>query len=257
MTWNLAGGPRNFLVSSARPALDRSFVSYFAERPVPPSLASKAEGKGPGDGEEGPEGGEPSEGEEKPAEGGEKPAGETPAEGEKPAEEKPEGAEAKPLGPEVVKKSPATQLVVVGNAVFISDLALGGSGERAEVTASLALNLVNWLSGSPELIALRAKRYTNRALKDQKLQDEIKAWSEQVEAGEMEEATFRTRIDEARERQKDREKRERWINVIVPVFVIWLCGAVIWILRAASRGGKAKLPPPEPPQSLAEGGTDS
>ncbi len=227
-------------------ALDGSFGSYFAERPVPPSLATKPpEGKGPGEGDEGTP-----EGEEKPAEG------EKPAE-EKPAEEKPADEAAKPTGPEVVKKSPETQLVVVGNAVFISDMALGGSDERSEVTASLALNLVNWLSGSSELIALRAKRYTNRALKDEKLQEDIKDWSEQVEKGEMEEATFRKRIDEAAEMQKAREKRERWLNVIGPVFVIWLCGAVIWILRAANRGGKAVLPPPKPPQSLAEGGTDS
>jgi gliding-associated putative ABC transporter substrate-binding component GldG len=213
-------------------ALEGSFGSYFADRPVPPSLASgPEEGKGPGEG---------GEGEAKPAEGG------------KPAE-----GEAKPAGPEVVKESPATQLVVVGNSVFISDLALGGSDERSEVTASLALNLVNWLSGSPELIALRAKRYTNRALTDESLKDDIKSWREQVEKGEMEEATFRTRLDEARERQKAREKRERWLNVIGPVFVIWLVGAVIWVLRAANRGKKAVLPPPEPPRSLAEGGTDS
>ncbi|MCK6458372.1 MAG: GldG family protein [Planctomycetes bacterium] len=231
--------------SSLAVALEGSFGSYFADRPVPPSLASGPGGKGPGEG---------GEGEEKPAEG-ENPA-EKPAEGEKPAEKPAEGGE-KPAGPEVVKTSPATQLVVVGNAVFISDLALGGSDERSEVTASLALNLVNWLSGSPELIALRAKRYTNRALTDEKLKDEIKSWREDVEKGEMEEATFRTRLDEARERQKAREKRERWLNVIGPVFVIWLVGAVIWVLRAANRGKKAVLPPPEPPRSLAEGGTDS
>jgi hypothetical protein len=156
-----------------------------------------------------------------------------------------------------VKKSPLTQLVVVGNAVFISDIALGGAGERGEITASLALNLVNWLSGSSELIGLRAKRYTNRALKDEKLNRDLQAWREQVEKGDLEEAAFRTRIDEARERQKDREKRYRWMNVIGPVLVIWLVGAVIWVLRAANRGGRPSLPPPEPPRSLAQGGTDS
>jgi len=232
-------------------AVDGTFSSYFADRPVPPSLVAKAaeEGKGSGEGEEK----KPAEGEEKkPAEGEEKPA-----DGDKPGEEKPADDAAKAKGPEVIKTSSPTQLVVVGNAVFISDLALGGGNDRSEVTASLALNLVNWLSGSPELIALRAKRYTNRALKDEKLQDDVRTWRKEVEDGKMDEAAFRTRIDEAREHQKDRENRSRWMNVIGPVLVIWLIGAVIWVLRAANRSAKAMLPPPEPPQSLTEGGTDS
>ncbi|HEX5138583.1 MAG TPA: Gldg family protein [Planctomycetota bacterium] len=253
----------DLMASPLAVAVDGTFTSYFADRPVPPSLAAKAsEGKGPGEGEEK----EPAEGEEKPSGEGNKPAdGEKPADkpgadnpADKPGEDKDKPADdAAAKGPEVVKTSVPTQLVVVGNAVFISDLALGGGNDRSEVTASLALNLVNWLSGSPELIALRAKRYTNRALKDKKLQEDVKAWRQEVEKGDMDEAAFRTRIDEAREHQKDRENRARWMNVVGPVLVIWLVGAVIWVLRAANRSAKPMLPPPEPPQSLSEGGTDS
>lgn len=221
-------------------ALDGTFTSYFADRPVPPSLAKASEEKGSGE-EEGPEGGKP-------------PGGEG---GEKPAEEKPADEAPKPTGPDVVKKGVATQLVVVGNAVFLSDLALGGQGDTAEIVAPLALNLVNWLSGSPELIALRAKRYTNRALKDEQVEKDVQEWVKQRESGELDEAAFGERLDRARERLKERQKRARWLNVILPVFVIWIFGAAIWILRAASRGGKPRFAPPEPPRSLAEGGTDS
>jgi len=56
---------------------------------------------------------------------------------------------------------------------------------------------------------------------------------------------------------KDREKRARWLNVILPVFFIWLVGAVISVLRAAGRSAAPRIPPPVPPASLAEGGTDS
>jgi gliding-associated putative ABC transporter substrate-binding component GldG len=225
-------------------ALDGSFKSYFTDRPVPPSLVAKAsEGKGPGEGGEGeekkPEAADP---------GGKK---DEVKEGEK----KPDA----PAGPEVVKATAVpTQLVVVGNAIFLSDMVLGSGGpDRAEVTASLALNLVNWLAGSPELIALRAKRYTNRALKDKSTLADIESWKKQLDKGEIDADTFRSRLDEAHEREKARETHARWLNVLLPVFFVWFCGAVIWVLRAASRGGAPRIPVAEPPESLSQGGTDS
>jgi len=212
-------------------ALDGTFTSYFADRPVPPSLASQ-----------------------KKEEGEEKDEGESGEEGAGGEEKKPDA----PATPDVIKESKTpTQLVVVGNAIFISDAVLGGRGERSEITASLALNLANWLAGAPELIALRAKRYTNRTLVDKQLQEKIKALKERAEAGEIDEAAFRRGLDEARESRKDREKRARWMNVVLPVLFVWLCGAILWVVRAAGRGGKATIPPPQPPQSLAGGGTDS
>jgi len=247
------GPSRSDLVSSpVVVALDGTFTSFFADRPLPPSLASKK----PEEGEKKPAGEEkPKEGEEKPKEGEEKPSGEDAPKDTDPAK----GAEKKAdAGPEVIKKSLApTQLVVVGNSVFVSDIVLGGGGERAEVTASLALNLVNWLAGSPELIALRAKRYANRTLVDDQLQEKVKALKKQAEAGEIDEAAFRRGLDDVREHRKDREKYYRWANVIGPVFFIWLFAAVVSVLRAAGRGGTPRIPPAEPPQSLAEGGTDS
>lgn len=205
-------------------ALEGTFPSYFADRPVPPSLASKKEEKS-GDAE---------------GEGGE---------------------EKKAEGPDVIKVSPPTQLVVVGNAVFISDAAIGGGGrqgdEASEITASLAMNLANWLAGSPELIALRAKRYTKRSLKDTWIEEQIEVLKEKADKGEVDEAGFRHSLDEIRESAKDRQKRSRWLNVVLPLFLVWLCGAVLWVLRAASRGGTPRIPPPAPPKSLAGGGTDS
>jgi hypothetical protein len=157
-----------------------------------------------------------------------------------------------------VKVSAApTQLVVVGNAIFLSDVVLGMGGERAELTASLGLNLVNWLSGSADLIALRAKRYTNRTLVDKALEDNVKAWKKQVDEGDMDTAAFARRIEESREDQKGRWKRSRWINIVIPVVFIGICAAVAWVLRAMNRASPARIPYAQPPESLAQGGTDS
>ncbi len=272
------GPSRSDLMSSpVVVALDGSFTSYYAERPVPPSIAAKKEGEGHGEGDpaeaSGDEGEKPkgdASGEETPAGGG-KPAegegaaeGEKPPEGEKPAaeekppEEKPDPAGQKPAGPEVVRRTETpTQLVVVGNSIFVSDIVLGGRGERAEVTASLALNLVNWLAGSADLIALRAKRYMNRTLVDKKLDESVAALRKEAEAGEIDEASFRRRIDELSQQRKAREKRSRWINIVLPILFIWVSGAVVWVVRAANRSGPARIPPPTPPQSLKDGGSDS
>ncbi len=249
------GPARSDLMSSAVVvALDGSFASYYSERPVPPSIATKKEGEGPGEGEQPGEASGGGDGEKPPADatsGEEKPAGETPPAGE---EKKPDA----PQGPEVVRRSETpTQLVVVGNSIFVSDVVLGGRGERSEVTASLAINLVNWLAGSADLIALRAKRYTNRTLVDEKLDESVTALRKEAEAGEIDEATFRRRIDELSQQRKAREKRSRWINIVLPILFIWVCGAVVWVVRAANRSGPVRIPPPVPPQSLKDGGTDS
>jgi hypothetical protein len=232
------GPTRGDLLSSpVAVALDGTFGSYFAERPVPPSLTGKKEG------------GENVE--------GEKPEGE--GEGEEKKPESPEAPpEKKPEGPEVVKTSAVpTQLVVVGNAVFISDPVLKGwPGEQAEVTVSLALNLVTWLSGSPELIALRTKRYASRSLV-QELQDEVDELGKQAEAGEIDEAAYRARIDGLVEARKEREKRSRWWNLILPLLIIWGCGGLVWVVRAANRSATANIPRGVPPRSLSGGGTDS
>ena len=80
-----------------------------------------------------------------------------PEEGEKPKDDGKPVEAGKPKGPDIVKKSvSSTHLVVVGNATFISDPIIGNGGEGAEITAALALNLIQWLAGSPDLIALRA-----------------------------------------------------------------------------------------------------
>jgi hypothetical protein len=157
-----------------------------------------------------------------------------------------------------VKKSDTpTQLVVVGNAVFISDPVLKGwPGERAEITLSPALNLVTWLTGSPDLIALRLKRYSSRSLVSE-LEDEVKTLEKQAEAGEIDEATYRARIDGMVEARKEREKRSRWWNLILPILFIWTPGAVVWVVRAANRATPARVPAAVPPASLTGGGIDS
>jgi ABC-type uncharacterized transport system involved in gliding motility auxiliary subunit len=228
-------GPRTseLLSSPLAVAVDGVFTSYFADKPVPPSL-TKGNEEGPKEGAEG----------EKKEEGAGNP--EKPAEGEKPVA----------AGPEVRKASAPTQLVVVGNAFFFTDPLIGQSGERAEEMALFALNLVDWLAGSPELIALRAKHYADRKIVS-KVEERFKEVREKVEKGEIEEEEAHQLIQGAEEAEKAGWKRSRWLNIILPCFVIGLAGAIVWIVRAANRGAAARIPAAEPPASLSGGGTDS
>ncbi len=238
-----------FVSSNVVVALEGTFTSYFADRPVPPSLAGKPaekpeEGEKPTDGapaEGGPGNGDgaaakPEEGTAPPAEGAKEPAA---------------------TGPVVVKQSETpTLVVVVGNAFFLQSDLLGQSGERAEAFAPLALNLVDWLAGSADLIALRAKRYTDRKLVD-RVEERFNEVNEQYKDGKMGAEEAREAIRGADEEQKAERKRSRWINIVLPCLVILLVGAVVWVVRAANRAGTPRIPPAEPPASLAAEGTDS
>ena len=135
-------------------AVEGTFGSYFADRPVPPSLLEES-----GDAE--------SATTNKEAEG----------EGE---DEEPSA----PKGPEVIKRSlEASQLVVVGNAFFISDAVLGPrADDRSRQGTLLAFNLVDWLARSKDLIALRAKRFTTRTLVERDFEDAETAIQERYDA---------------------------------------------------------------------------
>ncbi|MGQ0612194.1 MAG: Gldg family protein [Planctomycetaceae bacterium] len=202
-------------------ALDGNFTSFFAERPVPPSLtkpAEKPEGEdGEGCGEEGEGGGEP-----------------------KPP--------APAQGPEVVKATvKPTQLVVVGNALFVSDFVIGGaddSGEAAKAMTLLASSLVDWLARSPDLIALRNKRYADRTLRDKAFDEKIEKIKENEELDEEE---FYKALDKEIEDRDANRTWWRWVNVLVPSGVVIICGFLLWILRAARRARRSPLPPPLPP----------
>ncbi|NJN14373.1 MAG: GldG family protein, partial [Planctomycetes bacterium] len=203
-----ADGPSSVSSSPLVVALEGTFTSYFADRPVPPSVA-----------------GAPS-------------AAETP-----PGEEAPEA----PRPPEVVKESlEPTQLVVVGNAVFISDAVLGGqqADENAKQATLLAFNLVDWLARSKELIALRAKKYGDRRIQDNSYKSDQEAIDKKFEAREIDVRQRFEELDRAKERQKDRRKRSRWLNVGLPSLVIFVAGLVVWILRASgaavARGSRAE-----------------
>lgn len=199
-------GPQDSDVRSSPLAvvLEGDFTSYYADRPTPPSL-------GTGESEEG-------------------------AESEEPAE---------PKGPEVVKASVKPgHLVAIGNSIFVSDQVLGGQqvSDRARQATLLAFNLVDWLARSEDLIALRAKKYTNRRIVDTDFKADTESARESAKAGDITPEEYRERWDQARERQKVRQKRSRWINIIVPCFLVLIAGALVWILRAASR--TRKVPPP-------------
>ncbi|MGH7163416.1 MAG: Gldg family protein, partial [Planctomycetota bacterium] len=244
------------LESAVAVSLEGIFTSYFAERPAPPSLTPKQAkeegGEKAGDGETIPEAPAPEEGEEgEAAEGKEEAAGdggkieEAPKEEEKQGEaEKPGGAsdgakkEEAPKGPEVVQQSrEATLLVVIGNSLFISDQVLGGdkADDRAKQATLLALNLVDWLTRSKDLIAMRAKKYNSRALIDKDFQTQMEAASKKLEEGKISESQFSEEWDVARERQEIGRKRWRWLNILVPCAAVLLAGATAWSLRAAMR----------------------
>jgi len=211
-----ADGPRSSdLQSSAvAVALEGTFNSFFADKPVPPSLR-----KAPDE-----------EGDEK--------------------EEK-EGEEKPPAGPDVVAKSTvSTQVVVIGNAFFLSDALLQRADDQARQAGLLAFNLVDWLARSRALIALRAKRYSDRQIVDEGFNDELESLAKKATDGEISEDEYREGMELAKERQKASWKRSRWFNILMPCFLVLFAGAVVWIIRAAGRGAEAHVPAAVPPRGL-------
>ncbi|MEE8105902.1 MAG: hypothetical protein V3T86_10245, partial [Planctomycetota bacterium] len=194
----------DLMTSNVAVALEGEFTSYFADRPVPPSLITAPDEK---DGDQ-------------------------------------EGENA-PKAPEVVKASKQpTQLVVVGNSIFISDAWLGGNrggDQRARQAALFATNLVDWLARSSDLIALRAKQFANRQLEDPDFKAAIEELNELVDKGEVEEGEFHKLLDEAVEDQKSRRAYWRWLNVLAPAAFVIVLGFVVWILRAAMRAGSKNV----------------
>jgi ABC-2 type transport system permease protein len=228
----------DYVSSPVAVAVEGTFTSYFADKPLPPSLAGEEEGPKEGEKEE--------EAGEKKDETGEK------------KEEGPGNPEEKKKGPEVVKASvEPTQMIIVGNSFFACDLLIGPGGERAEERAPFALNLADWLARSPDLIALRAKRYTDRRLVDKAFEERLDEVAERAKRGDIDEEELTHIYRTAEEEQKARWKRSRWINILVPCFLIVLAGAVVWVVRAANRASPARIPPAVPPESLAGGGMDS
>jgi ABC-type uncharacterized transport system involved in gliding motility auxiliary subunit len=249
--------PTDFTSTPVAVAVEGTFTSYFADRPVPPSLTKVPEKKDGGEEPPAPQDGD-AEGPEKPEGGadGEPPKDEG-AEGEAPAGGTTPAKEAAASGPEVVKTGVRpTQLVVVGNAFFFCDSLIGPRAERAEEVALLALGLVDWLAGSADLIAVRAKHFDDRKLVDRS-DERLKELQEKVQSGDLSVEEARRQMQSTEDEQRAERKRSRWLNIILPCFVIAFGGAIVWVVRAATRAGRAKVPPPVPPTSLAEGGTDS
>lgn len=228
--------PSDFVASPVAVAVEGTFGSYFDKTPVPPSLIEPAE---------------EDKGESEDAEG------ENPDEGEKKDEdtekkdEKKE--ETKSKGPEVIKSSvEPTQLVVVGNSFFISDPWLQ---QQQPERGLLALNLVDWLARSKALIALRAKRFTNRALVDEAYKEDLEGLKTKFNEGDIDESEFLEEMDKARDRQQARWKNDRWKNILGPCFAILFLGALVWVVRASGRG-RVSVPDAEPPESLSQGGSE-
>jgi hypothetical protein len=263
--------PTAYRASSVAVAIEGTFTSYFADKSTPPSLTQASDEEETPRNDDEP-GDEPTEGDEpgdEPTEGDE--PGDEPTEGAEPGDEPTEGAEegaaegeekeegedkkeeAKPSGPEVVKTSAEpTQLVIVGNAFFVSDMVLGGqsSEDSARLAGLLAFNLVDWLARSKDLIALRAKRYARRALLDPDFDADRESLNESFEKGEISIDEYKREADVLRERQKNRWKSWRWRNVLWPAILTLLIGALVWILRAAARARRAIVPRAVPPASL-------
>jgi len=225
--------PSDFVASPVAVAVEGTFDSYFGQTPVPPSLTEPADD-------------EPSEGdaEKKDEEAEKKDEG---------AEEKKEDGDEdkkKAKGPNVIKKSlEPTQLVVVGNSFFISDPWLQ---QQQPERGLLALNLVDWLARSKALIALRAKRFTNRALVDEAFNDDLDNLKTKFDEGEIDEAEYYDERDKADDRQQARWKRSRWFNILMPCFFVLFLGVLVWVVRASGRG-RANVPAAVPPESLSRG----
>lgn len=224
-------GPTSTQASPLVVAVEGKFQSYYAERGAPPSLG----------------GGEKKEG----APGEENP-GSPEAPPDEPKEPKEPKKEEAPKGPEIVKESAApTQLVVVGNSVFVSDLTGLQEGSDMAVQATLlAFNLVDWLAGSADLIALRAKKYDQRRINDlEEMQKRMESIQERFEKEEIGLDEALAERDRAREAQTARRNGWRWRNILFPCIFVVVAGCVVWITRAALRARPAEIPPPAAPAS--------
>jgi gliding-associated putative ABC transporter substrate-binding component GldG len=222
-------GPResDLRASPVVVALEGEFSSYYSKQSVPPSL-TPTEPTGNG--------------------------GENVGDGENKDEAAPA---AEPKGPDVVKQSSKKgYLIAVGNAIFISDDVLGGQdrqvSDQAREATLLAFNLVDWLARSEDLIALRAKRFTNRAIIDKELEEDIKEAREKAAKGDMTRDQFLQALDEANDKQKARRQRTSRKNLWIPVGLIVALGAAVGIARAGLRARAPKIPASKPPASLAE-----
>jgi ABC-type uncharacterized transport system involved in gliding motility auxiliary subunit len=131
-------------------------------------------------------------------------------------------------------------------------MALGGqqADERARQNTLLAFNLIDWLARSEDLIALRAKKYSNRTIVDEEFEADFESLKEEAEAGEMTEQSFREEFDDAREQHMQRRKRWRWINIIITSVAVLVVAALVWIVRAARRANPPRVPEGVPPSSV-------
>jgi len=191
--------PTDFYASPIVVALDGKFTSYYAdskEHPVPASLA----------------GGDNKDGTDAPG----------------------EGEEAK--GPDVVRLSPPTQMVVIGNALFVSDLVLGGRQlrDQAKQVAQVAFNLVDWLARSPDLIAMRNKKLNDRDLVDQ-VQEKLPELVAELRDGTITRDAFRERINQLKDDQKAERRSWRIRNILMPGGCVMLIGLLVWIIRVGRR----------------------
>ncbi|MCZ6573425.1 MAG: Gldg family protein [Planctomycetota bacterium] len=153
-------------------------------------------------------------------------------------------------GPEIVRASSPTQLVVVSDANFISDFLLGGQNPEAQKQyAMLAFNLVDWLARSEDLIRLRNKQYQDRRLVDPEFKAILEEANEELSQQEITVQEFRERVESGLSDAKQRWKQWRWRNVLGPPLLIVFLGFLIWILRAALRSRSSRLPEPQPPSS--------
>ncbi|MHC4848949.1 MAG: GldG family protein [Planctomycetota bacterium] len=203
--------PTKFYSSPMVVALEGTFDSYYSKNPIPPSLSSEGTDA-------------PGEEEEKDPEDG-------------------KGEEKKSKLPDVVKRSKSTHLVIVGNAIFVSDMLLGGNAP-SDVTRSasaVAFNLVDWLARSSELIALRAKTYTNRDLNDP-IQEEWDELEAEFNEGKITAGVFSERLTQAQDAQKEERKFWRRLNMFAPPLLVLLLGLVVWVARLARRATASGVP---------------
>ena len=144
--------------------------------------------------------------------------------------------EKKTEAPTVVKQSVPTQLVIVGNALFISDLVLGGRqiGDQQKQVAQVAFNLVDWLARSPDLIAMRNKALNQRELVD-KVRDVNRELVKEFREGKITLDEYRKSINEVKDDQKAQRKRWRLLNIVVPCSSILLIGLLVWMIRVGRR----------------------
>ena len=212
------GAPTSFYSSNLIIALDGQFKSFYADKPVPPSIAGAEDEDDANDGEK---------------------------------KKAPEVIKQSVKTTVVVVGSAFS----ISDGALMDPRSRGVSATGREI-AQVAFNLVDWLARAPELIKMRQKSFAKRELVNE-VEATVTELDEEFQSGKITREEFLQRYNEAQDKQKADQKRWIWINILVPGLFVLVLGLIVWIVRVGRRSTVTSIPKAVPPGAPASRETAS